>query len=65
MNLPATIQTTITPEKAQRILQDNGMQVSLEQAKSILEFLVIFAKASQQTNADSRPLHKSIHRRAS
>lgn len=64
MTFPATISTTITPEKAQRILSDNGLQVTLDQAKGILEFLIIFAKSTQQ-HEDSLPLHPGINRRAS
>lgn len=59
MNFPATIQTKITPEKAQKILQDNGMQVNLDQAKSILEFLLILAQSTQHAN--SRSVHPGKH----
>jgi hypothetical protein len=64
MILSTTI-CTITPEKAQNILQENGLQVSLDQSKSILEFLVKLAQTSFCQDEDSMPLHSGEHRRAS
>lgn len=61
MNFPANIQTSITPKKAQQVLADNGMRVSLEQAESILKILLIFAQSTPHAK-NSRPLHKSKHR---
>jgi hypothetical protein len=34
----------ITPEKAQQILAQHGLQTSLSQAKSVVEFLYTLAK---------------------
>jgi hypothetical protein len=34
----------ITPVQAQKILADNGMQVSIEQAEEILKFLTTLAE---------------------
>ena len=63
MNYPASI-TTWSPEKAQKFLRENGMDVTIEQAKGILEFLVKLAKSTQQ-HENSLPLHPRQHRRAS
>jgi hypothetical protein len=58
--------STITPEKAQRILRDNGMDCTLEEAAGILEFLVKLASTSIcHDEEDSIPIHKGEHRRAS
>ena len=60
------IQPTITAKQAQQKLADHGMNVSEDQAKAILEFLTIFAKAFLKTNAtDRRSIHPCKHRRAS
>ncbi|WP_461789646.1 hypothetical protein [Pedobacter sp.] len=38
------VKKTITAEKAQKVLTEEGLEVSLEEAKLILEFLRILAK---------------------
>lgn len=63
MQQPATI-SPITPKQAQKILAENGLQVTLEQATGILEFLTKLAESTQH-HEDSIPLHSGIHRRAS
>lgn len=64
MNFPATIKTSITPQKAQQVLQEHGLQVTLEQSKEILEFLIKLAQSTQYAK-DSRPIHQGKYRRAS
>lgn len=63
MNFPASIQN-ITPAKAQKVLADNGMQVSLDQAKAILDFLYNLAQQTLLQNENSIPLYPGEHRRA-
>jgi hypothetical protein len=58
------LHTTITADKAQKILAENGMQVSLEQSAAILDILLKFAQATLDAK-DSRPLYQSKYRRAS
>jgi hypothetical protein len=45
----------ITPEKAVEILKKNGMQVTIEQAKQILEFLYKLAKITLSIYAENSP----------
>ena len=56
----ATI-SAMNPENAKEILQANGMQVSNEQAKKIVDFLTTLAKISLK-HENSRPLHSCEYR---
>jgi pyruvoyl-dependent arginine decarboxylase (PvlArgDC) len=60
----ATI-SSITPEKAQKILRENGLQCSLQEAAGILEFLIKLAQTSICHEENSIPIHQGKHRRAS
>lgn len=61
----ATI-SSITPEKAQKILRDNGLQCTLQEAAGILEFLIKLAQTSIcHDEENSIPLRPGEHRRAS
>lgn len=61
----ATI-SSITPEKAQKILRDNGLQCTLQEAAGILEFLIKLAQTSIcHDEENSIPIHQGKHRRAS
>ena len=64
MLFPSNLQSTITPVQAQKILADNGLQVSLEVSEGILDFLVKLAQSTQQ-HEDSIPIREGKHRRAS
>lgn len=64
MQPSTTISPTITPAKAQKVLADNGLPVSIEMAADILNFLTKLAESALQ-HEDSIPLHTSKHRRAS
>jgi hypothetical protein len=64
MNFSPNIATSITPAKAQKLLAEHGMLVSLEQAAVILEFLLKLA-TSTQTHEVSHSIHPRQHRRAS
>jgi hypothetical protein len=72
MITPGTIKE-ITPAQAQKILAENGLQVSLDQAAGMVEFLSNFARIILNSlqnqkpllNEDSLPVHKGEHRRAS
>lgn len=61
MNELLPIQSSITPEKAKKILRDHGMNVTNEQAEIILKFFSSLVQSTQHAN--SRSLHKSKHRR--
>jgi hypothetical protein len=63
MNFPATIKN-ITPAKAQKILAEHGLQVSLDQSKNILDFLYNLAHQTLN-NENSLSLHTGEYRRAS
>ena len=56
--------TIVTPEKACKILSDNGLQVTEKQAKKIVEFLTILAKTTF-ANEKCISLYQGEHRRAS
>lgn len=61
----ATI-SSITPQKAHKILQDNGLQCTVDQAAGILEFLIKLAQTSIcHDEENSIPIHPGEHRRAS
>lgn len=60
MKISAFIQPKMTPEEAQKFLQDRGMQVSIDQAKIVIESLTIFAKSTPHAKV-SRPIHKGKH----
>jgi hypothetical protein len=65
MTLPANI-SSITPVQAQKILAENGLQVTLEQSAGILEFLVKLAQTSIcHDEENSLPVHSGEYRRAS
>lgn len=64
MNQHTAIQNKWTPEKAQKLLRDHGMEVTLDQAMGILQFLFKLAE-STQGHEDSIPLRPGQHRRAS
>jgi len=57
--------SVITPEKAQQILLDDGLKVTLDEAKLILDFLKILAKIvvkkHLETNENSGFIHKGKH----
>lgn len=67
MQFPLPISSSITPAKAQKVLADNGMLVSLEEAEGILQFLLKLATLSQQVqpNEEGLSIHTREHRRAS
>ncbi len=46
------IQTSITPDKAVRLLGENGMPVSVEQAAGILQFLGTLAEVITTTPSE-------------
>ncbi len=53
----------ITPARAQKILADNGLNTTLEEAAGILQFLIKLATLTQHENSLS--LYTGEHRRAS
>jgi hypothetical protein len=58
--------SSITPEKAHKILRDNGLQCTLEDAAGILEFLIKLAQTSIcHDEENSIPVYQGEHRRAS
>lgn len=58
MQLPAHI-STITPDRALKILQENGLSVTLEEAAPLLDFLVKLAEHTLK-NEDCLPIHPRV-----
>lgn len=51
---------TVTPEKAKKLLSENGLQVSDQQAAAIVKFLTTLATATI-TDEKLLPVYKSKH----
>lgn len=46
--VPLPAATRITPEKAQKLLQQEGLQLNLQQAEAVVEFLYKLAESTQR-----------------